>query len=188
VNGADALHRAGQEFAARLHLVRPDDWPRPTPCDEWDVRALVNHVVGGNVRYRMILHGEPDGAVLATHAHDMLGADPVGAFDRGLREMIGAFAAPGALDRTVRHPKSGEMSGRQLRLLRVDELAVHSWDLARAVDADDRLDRDLMAWLFEHMKAIEPFIVNSGMYKESAPGLESGDPQQRLLHLLGRHP
>jgi uncharacterized protein (TIGR03086 family) len=180
VNGADALDQAGKEFAFRLGIVSPSDWNRPTPCDEWDVRALVNHVVGGNVRYRMILDGQPDEAVLATHARDMLGHDPLASFDTGLKEVTEIFALPGALDRTVRHPKSGEMSGRQLRLLRVDELAIHAWDLARAVDADDRLDRELVGWLYEHMKTIEP------LGKDLGPEPATGDLQQRLLHLLGR--
>jgi uncharacterized protein (TIGR03086 family) len=168
--------------------VALSDWNRPTPCDAWDVRQLVNHVVGGNVRYRMILDGEPDETVLATHGHDMLGADAVASFDRSLSDVIEAFAAPGALDEIVRHPKSGEMSGRQLRLLRVDELAIHAWDLARAIDADEQLDPELMGWLYEHMQGMQPLIASSGMYKDPGPELPGGDPQRRLLHLLGRQP
>jgi uncharacterized protein (TIGR03083 family) len=82
MNGTYALEQAGREFAARLRIVGPGDWGRPTPCDEWDVHALVNHVVGGNLRYSMILDGEPDEAVLATHARDALGDDPLASFDR----------------------------------------------------------------------------------------------------------
>lgn len=50
---------ANDEFARQLRLVGPDDWRRPTPCSEWDVCALVNHVVGGNVRYQLLLSGAP---------------------------------------------------------------------------------------------------------------------------------
>ena len=50
---------ANDEFARRLRLVGPDGWRRPTPCSERDVRALVNHVIGGNVRYQLLLSGAP---------------------------------------------------------------------------------------------------------------------------------
>jgi Mycothiol maleylpyruvate isomerase N-terminal domain len=68
---------ANDEFARRLRLVGPDDWRRPTPCSEWDVRALVHHVVGGCVRHGMLLHGAQAHEVEATRAVDHLGADPV---------------------------------------------------------------------------------------------------------------
>jgi uncharacterized protein (TIGR03086 family) len=186
VDGNSALRRAGAEFRTRLRQAGPDGWHLPTPCDEWDVHALVNHVVGGNVRYRMILEGAPDDAVAATHGQNMLGPDPMASFDQALAELEDAFAAFGDLDRLVRHPKSGEMSARQLRLLRVDELAVHAWDLARGLGADDRLDGELVAWLYERMRVIEAFIAGSGMYADLGPAPESGDLQERLLHLVGR--
>ena len=50
-----ALARVG--FRRRLELVLPDDWARPTPCTEWDLRQLVNHVVGSDFRYAALLNG-----------------------------------------------------------------------------------------------------------------------------------
>ncbi len=144
MKGSEALHRAGAEFAGRLELVVTSDWERATPCDDWTVRDLVNHVVGGNFRYAMILDGAAPAAVLATHRLDVLGSDPVGAFRSGFREVTEAFARPGASTAMVNHPKSGTMPGAHLRILRVDELAVHSWDLARAIGLDERLDDDLV--------------------------------------------
>jgi hypothetical protein len=64
VEGSDALRRAGFEFSERLKLVTANDWGLATPCDAWTVYDLVNHVVGGNVRYTMILRGEAANTVL----------------------------------------------------------------------------------------------------------------------------
>jgi len=41
----DLLSRADDGFTQRLALVRPGQWAAQTPCTQWDVRALVNHVV-----------------------------------------------------------------------------------------------------------------------------------------------
>src|SRR3954462_5155897 len=71
---------ANDEFARRLRLVGAADWPRPTPCSEWDVRALVNHVIGANARYQLLLDGAPTDQVEATRAVDHLGDDAVAAF------------------------------------------------------------------------------------------------------------
>jgi len=99
VNGADALRRAGLEFGQRLELVTAHDWVRATPCDDWTVYDLVNHVVvGGNVRYTMILRGEPASRVLATHGVDALGSEPVAAFGSGMRQVTRGVRLAGSAD------------------------------------------------------------------------------------------
>ena len=78
---------ADQGFSSRLRSVTRDDWERPTPCTEWDVRALVNHVIGANVRYRLLLDGATLDAVEATREVDHLGGDAVGAFAASARQL-----------------------------------------------------------------------------------------------------
>jgi phosphoenolpyruvate carboxylase len=89
----DALAVANADFADRLRLVKPGDWERPTPCTEWDVRALVNHAVGGNLRYTMLLHGVPEYEVEATRAADTLGEHPLASFLTTAAEVLAAFRA-----------------------------------------------------------------------------------------------
>jgi len=183
------LRQAGVEFGNRLELILPEDWGRATPCEAWNVRQLVNHVVGGNVRYTMILEGREASAVLATHDLDGLGSDPVGAFRSSLERVTQAFEAPGALAARVHHPKSGQMSGAQLRVLRVNELTVHAWDLAHAIGADPDLDDDLAQWLFDRLSPLQATLARSGLY--GPPGPSRQEPQRaqvRLLQLLGRRP
>src|SRR5688572_9507929 len=76
----ELLALAEGELQRRLQLVGPEDWTRTTPCTEWNVRALVNHVVGANVRYEMLLRGAPAAEVDAIRGRDHLGDDAEAAF------------------------------------------------------------------------------------------------------------
>jgi len=187
VNGAAALEGAGREFRRRLDDIDSDDWTRPTPCDEWTVRDLVNHVIGGNVRYVMILRDEPGDTILRTRDEDWLGADPLGSFEDAFARVTQAFSTPGILRATVRHPKAGTMAGAELRVLRVNELTVHAWDLARAIGSDDRLDERVVLWLLEGLEPLRSTVAASGLRKAGeADNTSTASPQTRLLNLLGR--
>lgn len=189
IRGATALQRAGSEFRRRLVAVRDDHWALATPCDEWNVRVLVNHVIGGNFRYEMILNGEPPDTILGTHEKDWLARGSMTAFDEGLKRVTDAFTRPGILERQVHHPKSGSMTGAELRLLRVNELTVHAWDLAKSIDTDDHLDPEVVLWLVHRLEPLAPIISASGLYKAlstSPESTSSKSPQSRLLTLVGR--
>jgi uncharacterized protein (TIGR03086 family) len=187
VNGAVALELSGRDFRQRLDQIESCDWTRSTPCDDWSVRDLANHVIGGNFRYVMILSGEPADKILGTRDNDWLGADPLGSFDDGFARVTQKFSAPGILRASVRHPKSGAMTGAVLRVLRVNELTVHGWDLARAIGSDDRLNEGLVLWLLQHLEPLRSTIAASGLCKAGvADDMSAASPQARLLNLFGR--
>lgn len=187
MNGATALERSGREFRRRLADVEVSQWALPTPCDEWDVGALVNHVIGGNVRYVMMLDGRPADAIVTTRDDDWLSPDPLARFDNSLDRITTAFAAPGILGARVRHPRVGSVTAAELRVLRVNELTVHAWDLSRAIGTDDRLDEQVVAWLCERLEPLRSIFGASGAV--AAPRADdppTDDAQHRLLGLLGR--
>jgi len=188
MNGAEALEISGRGFRHRLVEVEGDDWARATPCDDWSVRDLVNHVVGGNFRYVMILAGEPAEAVVRTREHDWLGSDPLASFDDALARVTESFSVPGILAAAVHHPKLGTVTAAQLQLLRANELTVHSWDLARAIDSDDRLDERVVSWLLEGLEPLLPSTAATAGLSEPGPAddLPAASPQGDLLRLFGR--
>jgi uncharacterized protein (TIGR03086 family) len=183
----DLLIRADDGFTQRLAVVGPHQWTVPTPCAAWDVRALVNHVVGANRRYTMLLDGATADDVDTTRVADHLGNDPVASFVTTAAELHAALRQPGALARTAQHPV-GERTGAQLLDMRVLDIAVHTWDLARAVGTDETLDPDVVAFAL----TLQP-ILETGRQRGSfapPPGANPADtsPQARLLHLSGRQP
>ena len=187
MDGLDALATANAGFERRLRLVRSDDWGRPTPCDEWDVRALVNHVVGASRRYTMLLQGASAMEVHATRSVDHLGDDALASFLANAAEVTAAFREEGALERTVHHDAVGDRTGAELLGMRVLDVAVHSWDLARAIDADDTLDADVVDFVLT-LPGFEAGRQQGGFAAPVGEIAADSSAQVRLLYLLGRHP
>lgn len=186
-NPVELLVAAVDEFAARLQLVGSDDWRRPTPCSEWDVWALVNHVVGANIRYQLLLHGAPTEQVEATRGVDHLDDDPWASFLATAAGLVSCFDEEGALDR-VGHHVTGDRTGRELLAMRILDLAVHAWDLARAIGADETLDEEVVAFLLAYT-AEAGHRPTPPAFAPSVPGVPAdATPQDRLLLRLGRHP
>ena len=183
--GLTELGRAGAGFEQRLRRVGTDDWGRPTPCSEWDVRALVNHVIGGNRRYVMLLRGASAEAVDRTRTADHLGADPVAAFTTTAGALAVAFGEDGALIRIAHHP-IGDRTGAQLLAMRVLDLTVHAWDLARALDVDDTLDDAPVEFALTHAELIDAGRAHGSFAVPAVSPLVAASPQDRLLHLSGR--
>ena len=87
-DGLRALGRAQVAFERRLCLVGAEDWRRATPCSEWDVHGLVNHVIGGNRRYTMLLHGASAESVQRTRSEDHVGPNPLVSFTSTAHELV----------------------------------------------------------------------------------------------------
>ncbi len=185
MDGFTALTCADLEFETRVRLVGADDWVQPTPCSEWDVRALVNHVVGGNRRYTMLLQGADADTVNKTRTVDHLGPDPVASFLATAAALSEAFREPGALDRIGHHPL-GDRTGQQLLTMRVLDLTVHAWDLARALGIDEVLGLDAVEFALTHADVIEGGRQHGTFAPPNSPLPPSASLQTRLLHLAGR--
>jgi len=177
-------------FEARLRAVRAGDWHRPTPCAEWDVRRLVNHVTRGNLNYAALVRGATAGDFLRMRDADALGTDPLAAYARSTVECAAAFE--GALDHVLDYPL-GKVRGAQALAVRTTDTVVHTWDLARAIGAAEELDHGLVAWIDDELDAIYAGLAESPVSAETthrffaAPhGTPGPTPQQRILHRMGR--
>jgi uncharacterized protein (TIGR03086 family) len=185
---------ASDAFAQRLWLVEDGQWSSPTPCTDWDVRALVNHVAQANLNYVRLLHGGTAADFLRLREADALGSDPVGGFAGTAAACAQAYAEPGAMDRVVDHP-SGKLTGRQALAVRTADTTIHTWDLARAIGADDTLDSDLLTWIDANIHEIYAGMAETPVstqtthrfYAPPSGDLPSGSStQDRLLDRFGR--
>ncbi len=186
----EALRRANAEFESRLRQVATEDWARSTPCPEWDVRGLVNHVLLGTRMSVQILAGVPVDEVIGALDDDLMtDTDPVESFRAFADEMVAGFSGPGGLDGIVDHP-AGQFPRSVFVGFRVADAAVHAWDLATAVGGDVELDAELVRWLWEDAQPRREMLRASGMFGDSASGdiPEDAPLQLRYLDLMGRRP
>jgi hypothetical protein len=79
--------------------------------------------------------------------------------------------------------------------VRTTDTAIHTWDLARAIGADEGLDRKLIAWIDRNLEEIYeglPETPTSAQTTHRFFAAPMGDPpaeiQARLLHQMGRRP
>ncbi|HEU0241719.1 MAG TPA: TIGR03086 family metal-binding protein [Micromonosporaceae bacterium] len=183
------LHRrAVGEFAARvdgIDTAGSGAWTAPTPCADWDVRALVNHLTYENKWTAPMLEGATVAEIGDRYEGDLLGGDPVGAFASASREAVDSSAR---IDTSkIVHLSFGDVPASEyLYQLAADHL-IHGWDLAAATDGDRRFDPEVVAAVADW------FADREAMYREGGaigPRMSSSgdDPQDRLLAGFGRDP
>src|SRR5687767_15144181 len=127
-NDVLALHaRAVGVARGVVEGIRPDQLGEPTPCSEWDVREVLDHLTGF---YRSLVAAAA-GDALADDETGREGEDPRAAFVALTGEAATVLREPGALDRSYPMPW-GEMPGGALARTLAMDLTIHAWDLARA--------------------------------------------------------
>jgi uncharacterized protein (TIGR03086 family) len=184
---AELHQRAVSEFAARVDALGANQsaWSAPTPCAEWDVRTLVNHVTSEDRWTAPLLGGATIEDVGDRLEGDLLGDDPVGAFASAGAEATDASSRVDP-DRTV-HLSFGDVPASEyLYQLAADHL-VHGWDLAAATGGDRRFDPDVVAAVSEWFADRETAYRAGGAIGPHVHAA-SDDPQDRLLAAFGRDP
>lgn len=118
-------------FGRRAHLVAANQWSAPTPCSDWTVRDLVNHLTAEQLWVPELLTGSTVAEVGGRLDGDVLGEDPAGAWSTAAARAREAFTVPGALELTV-HLSYGDRSALAYCAEMTVDATVHTWDLARA--------------------------------------------------------
>jgi uncharacterized protein (TIGR03086 family) len=147
----------------------------PTPCREWDVAALLEHMSGGS-HYLMGAMGlDRDGAIWPDQA-------AVDACAQALRR-------PGALERRCLSPAGFEWSVAEATAGTAMDQLIHTWDLAVAVDGDRSLDGEVVDAIVDMFLPQMPEVGRkAGLVGPEVPVPAGASSQSRLLGAMGRHP
>ncbi len=183
----DLYTRCVDSFVDRVRAVGADQWTDPTPCADWSVRQLVNHIVYEQLWSVPLFDGATIAEVGDRFEGDLLGDNPVGRTEEAARAAKAAAAADGGLARTV-HLSFGDTPAEEyLYQLFADHL-VHGWDLSAATGGDRRLDPEAVSACAAWFAGREELYRGGGAI---GPRVEAGpdaSEQDRLIGAFGRDP
>jgi uncharacterized protein (TIGR03086 family) len=125
-----------------LANVSKEQLDDPSPCANWTVHELVNHIVGGQYFFATMAKGE----AMQGDAPDFAAGDYLAAFDEGAKQSIAAFNAPGVMEKTLTLP-FGQMPGAAFVGIAATDTLTHGWDLAKATGQSTDIAPELSAQL-----------------------------------------
>jgi len=173
----DLLERALDQTGTLIAGVAPEQHALPTPCEDWDVAALVGHVLGGLDNFTASARGEkPDWAG---------GRPPVEG------DWTDAFAAKaGTLLDTWRAADPEKRPGADLL---ITEQAVHAWDLASATGQpvaalDPAVAERALTWSHGMLKPEYRGAGGGGAIGAEVPVPDDAPVYARLAGWFGRDP
>jgi uncharacterized protein (TIGR03086 family) len=186
---ATTMAAASESTQQIVDRITAGDLDRPTPCAEWNVGQLLNHLIGTLDLGRALLEDAPPTVMIVPGGlpeDDLLGGDASKAYQIGVEALLGA-ARPDTLARMHTTPL-GALPGQVLGGFTTLDIAVHGWDLATATgtnaDLDDALAEEILSFarqaLTDDMRA--PQIGPEVAVPPSASVTD------RLVAFLGRVP
>ncbi len=180
----DLDRRAAVGMAALIDAVSIDKLDAPTPCPAWTVRALVAHVIAGNLKYTEIAQGED----WSRGAPDVeLGDDAAAMYRRTTEAMLEAWQRPGVLERDTPLPV-GRGPAESALYLHLGETLVHGWDLAMATGQTAAFDDDVAeASLAQFRSWLPPQRPPGSPFSDARIVGEDAAPLDRLAGYLGRN-
>jgi uncharacterized protein (TIGR03086 family) len=170
------FERAATAASGLARSVRPDQMGLATPCSEWDVAALLEHMAGG------------PGYVLGALE---VGVESVGQWPdpAAIDAVVSRLGEPGALDRRCMSPAGFEWSVAEAAAGTAMDQLIHTWDLAVALGVDRALDAEVTDAVVSMFLPQMPEMGRQAGFV--GPAVEVGadpSPQDVLLGAMGRDP
>jgi uncharacterized protein (TIGR03086 family) len=175
------LERACGAVGELIAGIGSHQWMAPTPCTEWNVRDVINHLVGMNLVFAALL----DGRAMPERWADHLGDDPLGAYQSSAAALRDAFGRPGVMERSYAGPL-GNANGAERLQIRLYDLLAHGWDLGQATGIPARLPSDLAEQALAFVRDQLSTQPRTGRFAEPQPIDDTATAIERLAAFLGR--
>lgn len=172
----DLYDRASTWTAAKV-AGATEKLDAPTPCDDWDVTKLLNHILDTQRYFLGAARGEDVSPPAPNPPDDLVGDDPVAAFDAARADVSNAYGAPGIIEKTG--PSLG---------IAFSDVLLHGWDLAKATGQDATMPDGLPEAAYEMIHGRFTDDQRKGIFKAEVQVAANAPAQDKLLAYTGRDP
>jgi uncharacterized protein (TIGR03086 family) len=179
----ERIEKATAHTSTIVNGVKADQLSSSTPCSEFDVRLLLNHMIGG----LEMLREAASGGAAAMPEGDQFGDNPGGTYEERRAKLIDTIRGEGALDRTWKMP-FGELPGQMMASIAFVEHVTHGWDLAKATGQDTTIPEDL---LNESLEVVTPMDAMWRMPGVCGPKVDvpaDASKTDQFAGFMGRQP
>lgn len=183
------LGRAIDEVTRLVDGLSDEQLGVQTPCEDWKVRDLLNHLTGGATMFAISAEtGDvPDELMASLMTEDQLGDDYKQSWKAASTRAMAAFSKPGVMEQTVKLP-FGEMPAGVAATIAVFDVTTHGCDLARATGQQLQDTELIETALAAGKQMIGPDMRVPGMFGPEVPCDASSSSVDKLLAFAGRQP
>lgn len=171
-------------FGRVLMTVDDEHLELETPCEGWNVEALISHVVLGDASVPLLFTGDPLPSTMAIDT-SILGPNPVATWRGTALAAIESWRTEGAMDKIVQHPV-GARPGHVFARFRLVDLLGHTWDLATAIGVDVELPEPLAEAALDFLFPMLDELRESQVFGAPVTPPEGSSAGVRFLALIGR--
>lgn len=189
MSDVEFIARAAAPFTEIIHNIKPDQLKARTPCTEYDVRTLVNHLLfwgpslEGAGRKEAVV--PPAAGESETH---LAGDEWASALEAQISRTAAAWREAEAWQGMTRIGGPPELPSALIGGMVLGEFVVHGWDLARATGQELSVDEELLTYLYSETAKQAGPGREMGVYGPEIAVPASAPTLHRILGLTGRDP
>lgn len=161
---------AAEAFNTRHQLVEDDHLALPTPCEAFDVAALIEHATGTQIGIGQVFGSTASEGASWTEASEA---------------MRSALAEPGSTDGSIDHPAFGEVTKELMLAIATNDMLIHSWDLARSIGVDETLPEQNLQPAINGIEGFPP-SARAALFGAPIEIDAAASLQTRMLGVAGR--
>ena len=177
---ADNYWVVSEGFSAVITQIRSDQWECQSTCEKWQARDVVAHIVAG---HRGVVANVRGGQSRPLGDNE----DPAEAWRQVTAEIREITQDPRAMALEIDGPTGKTPAGEIIGQFVTMDLLVHTWDLARTVGADERLDEHSVRRSYNILKPMDEMIRRPEVFGPKLDPPADADVQTEFLYFLGRH-